>query len=81
MQLINLYLLLLSISYNGQAYTSLTALFLFCTSVLLFGAFYTSFRHAVKMSVMMGYQAKSFLWNTSWNRAIRISENCRILCL
>ena len=59
MQLINLYLLLLSISYNGQAYTSLTALFLFCTSVLLFGAFYTSFRHAVKMSVMMGYQAKS----------------------
>lgn len=57
--LINVYLLILSVSYNSQVYSSLASVFMLCTSVLLFGAFYTSFRHAVKMSLMTEYQRRS----------------------
>lgn len=57
--LINVYLLILSISYSGQAYSSLAALFLLCTSLLLFGAFYTSYQHGLKMSLLMGFVSKS----------------------
>lgn len=57
--LINIYLIILSVSYNGQAYSTLAAIFLLSTSFLLFGAFYTFFLHAVKMSVLLEYEVKS----------------------
>ncbi len=59
MSLINVYLLILSVSYGGQAYSALAAVFLLCTGVLLFGAFYTAFQHALRMSVLLEYKAKS----------------------
>lgn len=59
MSLINIYLLILSVSYGGQAYSALAAVFLLCTGVLLFGAFYTAFQHALRMSVLLEYKAKS----------------------
>lgn len=59
MMLINVYLLILSISYHEQAYSGLTGIFLLLTSLLLFGAFYTSFWHALKMSDMMEQEARS----------------------
>lgn len=58
MMLINLYLLILSSVY-GTDYSADAALFMLCTSILLFGAFYTSFRHATKMSVLLEYQKRS----------------------
>lgn len=61
MMLINIYLLILSVSYNNQAYSGLTGVFLLSTALLLFGAFYTSFWHAIKMSVMMERELKSRL--------------------
>lgn len=59
MMLINVYLLILSVSYSGLGYSTIAAIFLLTTSLLLFGAFYTSFWHAVKMSVMMEHEIKS----------------------
>lgn len=59
MMLINIYLLILSISYNNQAYSSLAGIFLLITSLLLFGAFYTSFWHALKMSILLENEIKS----------------------
>lgn len=59
MTLINVYLLILSVSYGGQAYSTLGAVFLLCTGVLLFGAFYTSFQHAMRMSVLLEYKTRS----------------------
>lgn len=59
MMLINIYLLILSVAYNHQAYSSISGIFLLSTSLLLFGAFYTSFRHSVKMSVMMENESKT----------------------
>ena len=59
MTLINVYLLILSVSYGGQAYSTLAAVFLLCTGVLLFGAFYTAFQHALRMSVLLEYKNKS----------------------
>ena len=53
MMFINIYLLILSVCYTEQAYSSLLGIFLLSTALLLFGAFYTSFWHAVKMSAMM----------------------------
>lgn len=61
LMLINIYLLILSISYNGQSYSPLASLFLLCTGVLLFGAFYTSFQHAARMSVLLEYEVKSHI--------------------
>ena len=57
--LINLYLLILSVSYRGQAYSFLAAVFLLSTGLLLFGAFYTSFNHAVRMSILLKYESRS----------------------
>ena len=59
MTLINIYLLVLSVSYGARAYSPLSATFLLCTGVLLFGAFYTSFQHALRMSLLLEYQNKS----------------------
>lgn len=59
MMLINVYQIILSFSYNGQIYSALAGIFLLCTGVLLFGAFYTSFLHAIKMSAMMKFVIKS----------------------
>lgn len=53
---IDIYLLTLSVVYNNSMYTNLIMLFLIITSVLLFGAFYTSFIHAVKMSLLELYE-------------------------
>lgn len=57
--LIDVYLLVLSVSYSSQAYSPMAAVFLLCTGILLFGAFYTSFQHAVRMSVLLRYKNKS----------------------
>lgn len=59
LMLIDVYLLVLSVSYNSQAYFGLTAVFLLSTALLLFGAFFTSFLHAVRMSIMVEYEIKS----------------------
>ena len=59
MMFINIYLIILCFSYNSQIYSELAGIFLMCTGLLLFGAFYTSFLHAVKMSAMMEYELKS----------------------
>lgn len=59
MMLINVYQIILSFSYNGQMYSGLIGIFLLSTGFLLFGAFYTSFWHAVKMSAMMEFEIKS----------------------
>lgn len=59
MMLINIYLLILSISYNDQAYSNLAGIFLLFTALLLFSAFYTSFWHALKMSIMLENEIKS----------------------
>lgn len=59
MMLINVYLFILSASYSGQAFSSLAATFLLCTGILLFGAFYTAFQHAVRMSMLLEYRRKS----------------------
>lgn len=59
MMLIDIYLILLSVSYGGQAYSPMAAIFLLCTGILLFGAFYTAFQHALRMSLLLEYQAKS----------------------
>lgn len=59
MMLIDIYLLILSISYNAVAYSILTAVFLLFTGFLLFGAFYTSLQHAVRMSMLLEYQKRS----------------------
>lgn len=55
---IDIYLLILSIVYDRSTYTSLMLLFLVITSILLFGAFYTSFIHAVRMSVLEMYESR-----------------------
>ena len=57
--LIDAYLFILSIAFDGNPYTGLMLLFFVVTSVLLFGAFYTSFIHAVKMSILEVYETKS----------------------
>lgn len=57
--LIDAYLFILSIAFDGSPYTGLMLLFFVVTSVLLFGAFYTSFIHAVKMSILEVYETKS----------------------
>lgn len=57
--LIDAYLVILSIAFDGGTYTGLILLFFVVTSVLLFGAFYTSFIHAVKMSILEVYETKS----------------------
>lgn len=57
--LIDAYLFILSIAFDGNPYTGLMLLFFMVTSVLLFGAFYTSFIHAVKMSILEVYETKS----------------------
>lgn len=44
--LIAVYLFILNIAFDGSPYTGLMLLFFVVTSVLLFGAFYTSFIHA-----------------------------------
>lgn len=54
---IDIYLLILSVVYDSSTYTSLILLFLIITSVLLFGAFYTAFIHAVRMSVLEMYES------------------------
>lgn len=55
---IDIYLLVLSTVYDSGAYTSLILLFLVITSILLFGAFYTAFIHAVRMSVLEMYESR-----------------------
>ena len=59
MMIIDIYLLILSVSYNAVAYSTLTAIFLLFTGFLLFGAFYTSFQHAVRMSMLLEFQKRS----------------------
>lgn len=54
---IDIYLLTLSVVYNSSVFTSLMLLFLIITSLLLFGAFYTSFIHAVRMSMLEVYES------------------------
>ena len=56
---IDIYLILLSVSYGGQAYSPTAAVFLLCTGVLLFGAFYTALQHALRMSLLLEYRARS----------------------
>ena len=53
---IDIYLLILSVVYDSSAYTGLILMFLVITAVLLVGAFYTSFLHAVRMSVLERYE-------------------------
>lgn len=53
---IDIYLLTLSVVYDSSIDTNLIMLFLIITSILLFGAFYTSFIHAVKMSLLELYE-------------------------
>lgn len=55
---IDIYLLVLSIVFDSSRYTGLMLLFLVITSVLLFGAFYTAFIHAVRMSVLELYETR-----------------------
>lgn len=55
---IDIYLLVLSIVYDSSTYTGLILLFLIITGVLLVGAFYTAFIHAVRMSVLELYESK-----------------------
>lgn len=55
---IDIYLLVLSVAFDSSTYTGLTLLFLEITSILLFGAFYTSFLHAVRMSILEVYETK-----------------------
>lgn len=55
---IDVYLLVLSIVYNSSTYTSMMLLFLIITAVLLFGAFYTAFLHAVRMSMLEMYERR-----------------------
>jgi diguanylate cyclase (GGDEF)-like protein len=69
--LIDVYLLILSVSYTSQAYSPLAALFLMSTSLLLFGAFYTSFSHGVRMSVMIRYEEKSRLLEQELRQSLR----------
>nr|WP_122013167.1 GGDEF domain-containing protein [Maliibacterium massiliense] len=59
MMLINIYLLMLGVAYAQQAYSSLAGGFLLPTALLLFGAFYTSFRHAINMSLMAERELRS----------------------
>lgn len=60
LMIINVYLCMLGVCYSiGQYFSSLLALFLLSTSILLFGAFYTAFNHAVRMSVLVEYETKS----------------------
>ena len=55
---IDIYLLILSSVYDSGMYTSLILLFLVITSILLLGAFYTSFLHAVRMSILELYESR-----------------------
>lgn len=55
---IDIYLLILSVVYDSSTYTGLILMFLVITAVLLVGAFYTSFLHAVRMSVLERYESK-----------------------
>ena len=57
--LINIYLCILSVSYENIPYSSMLFFFFLSTSILLYGAFYTSFNHAVRMSVLMEYEIRS----------------------
>lgn len=59
LMLINVYLVILSLSYSNQAYSPFAAVFLLSTSILLYGAFYTAFLHAIRMSVLIKYREKS----------------------
>ncbi|WP_181995662.1 diguanylate cyclase [Clostridium sp. AM58-1XD] len=60
LMIINVYLFILSISYTLESVlNSVLPLFLLITSVLLFGAFYTAFNHAVRMSILAEYEIKS----------------------
>ncbi|MCD7906186.1 MAG: GGDEF domain-containing protein [Clostridium sp.] len=54
---IDIYLLILSVVYDSSTYTGLILMFLVITAVLLVGAFYTSFLHAVRMSVLERYES------------------------
>ena len=55
---IDIYLLILSSVYDSSTYTWTILLFLIITSFLLFGAFYTAFVHAVRMSVLELYESR-----------------------
>lgn len=55
---IDIYLLVLSIVYDSSVFTGLMLLFLVITAILLFGAFYTAFIHAVRMSVLELYETR-----------------------
>ena len=55
---IDIYLLILSVVYDSSTYTGLILMFLVVTAVLLVGAFYTSFLHAVRMSVLERYESE-----------------------
>lgn len=55
---IDIYLLILSIVYDSGTYTRLILLLLTITSILLFGAFYTAFIHAVRMSILEMYASR-----------------------
>lgn len=55
---IDIYLLVLSAVYDSEVYSSLILLFLVITSILLFGAFYTAFIHAVRMSMLEMYESR-----------------------
>lgn len=60
LMIINVYLCMLGVSYSvGQNFSGLLSLFLLSTSILLFGAFYTAFNHAVRMSILVEYENKS----------------------
>lgn len=55
---IDIYLLILSSVYDSGMYTGLILLFLVITAILLLGAFYTSFLHAVRMSILELYESR-----------------------
>lgn len=60
LMIINIYLCMLGACYSIEPYCNrLFSMFLFFTSLLLFGAFYTAFNHAVRMSLLIEYEIKS----------------------
>lgn len=77
LSLINVYLMILSVFYESQAYSTLVSLFLLCTALLLFGAFYTSFHHAVRMSILTEYEHKSEALERQLDESNRVMDALR----
>ena len=77
LSLINVYLMILSVFYESQAYSTLVSLFLLCTALLLFGAYYTSFHHAVQMSILTEYEHKSAALEKQLDESNKVMDELR----